>query len=605
MKKEQAIIALLVLISLIKSFGQSANPRIEQVENGLIPYVPVAGFAKWNIHDRMKYYDVQGVSIAVIRDFKVEWAKAYGMADTAQKMPMTTETMLSAGSISKMVTGFGAFQLVQNKKLALDEPINNYLKSWQLPENDFTKKTPVTLRMLLSHKAGTSQASYWGFTPDVKELPTILDILKGNPVAESRGVVVNSEPNVAFRYSGGGLMVAQMAIMDATNERFEDYTERTIFGPLSMQHSTFVQPLPHKFKKQAAWGYSAAPWYKGAPYVYPQQAAAGLYSTPTDLAKFVIDLQKAYQGKSNLLQQAGAKTMLTAQATISEGGYREQMAVSPFLLQRIDNQESKGIYFEHTGVNAGFTAYLIGNLTEGYGAVIMLNSGDDFDGLGKEIRRAIAQTYDWYKFLPEPIQPISLTENELNQYVGRYKRGLDAVVEIRREKDYLVETVREGLDEGKAIYCFPIANDTVVFTDFNIKGVFSKNTEGSVVGLKSAYQTEPMKKMADGEFLPHELLIKGDFKAAKDAYRSMNFNESRITYTVYAYMNQKNARMEIVKCLLELAEELYPKSSMVFSRWGDFYLKTKDKTNALLSYQKALALDPSNKELNETLKRLK
>jgi hypothetical protein len=218
MKKEQAIIALLVLISLIKSFGQSANPRIEQVENGLIPYVPVAGFAKWNIHERMKYYDVQGVSIVVIRDFKVEWAKAYGMADTAQKMPMTTETMLSAGSISKMVTGFGAFQLVQNKKLALDEPINNYLKSWQLPENDFTKKTPVTLRMLLSHKAGTSQASYWGFTPDVKELPTILDILKGNPVAESRGVVVNSEPNVAFRYSGGGLMVAQCRLwMPQTN----------------------------------------------------------------------------------------------------------------------------------------------------------------------------------------------------------------------------------------------------------------------------------------------------------------------------------------------------------------------------------------------------
>jgi tetratricopeptide (TPR) repeat protein len=114
-----------------------------------------------------------------------------------------------------------------------------------------------------------------------------------------------------------------------------------------------------------------------------------------------------------------------------------------------------------------------------------------------------------------------------------------------------------------------------------------------------------MKKMADGEFLPHELLIKGDFKAAKDAYRSMNLTESQITYTIYSYMNQKNARMEIVKPLLELAEEGHPKSAMVFSRWGDFYLKTKDKTNALLSYQKALALDPSNKELNETLKRLK
>lgn len=193
-------------------------------------------------------------------------------------------------------------------------------------------------------------------------------------MAESRGVVVNSEPNAAFRYSGGGMMVAQMAVMDASKMAFEDYTEQAIFKPLSMQHTTFAQPLPERFKSQAAWGYSAAAWYKGTPYVYPQQAAAGLYTTPTDLAKFVIELQKAYQGKSALLQQSLAKTMLTAQTTISEGAYREQMAVSPFLLQHIDSQEDKGVYFEHTGVNAGFAAYAIGNLTEGYGAVILSKS---------------------------------------------------------------------------------------------------------------------------------------------------------------------------------------------------------------------------------------
>ena len=588
-----------------KTAQQGIQQRIQQVENGLIPYVPVEGFKTWNIAERMKYYDIQGVSIAVINNFKVEWAKGYGMADTTQKLPMTTETMLSAGSISKMVMAFGALQLVQNGQLSLDAPINNYLKSWQIAENDFTKKTPITLRMLLSHKAGTSQASYWGFTPDVKQLPTILDVLQGNPIAETRGVVVNSEPNKEFRYSGGGSMIAQLAVMDVANERFEDYTQRTIFGPLSMSNTTFAQPLPKPFQSRASWGYSAAAWYKGTPYVYPQLAAAGLYTTPTDLSKFIIELQNAYRGKSKLLEQSLAKKMLTPQATISEGGYREQIGLSPFLLQRIDNQEDKGMYFEHTGANAGFMAYAIGNFTEGYGAVIMLNSGDDFDGLGKEIRRAIAQTYGWYKFLPESVKPILLPVNELDKYVGRYRRGVDAVVHIRRENDYLVETIAEGLNEGRAIYCFPVAPDTLVFTDFGVKGFIKKDSKGDVISLQTVWQNEPMLRMKAAEFTPHELLKQGNYAAAKEAYRQMNLNESQLTYMIYDYMNKKTADTNALKTLLELAEEKYPKSSMVFSRWGDFYVKMKDKSNALLNFEKALMLDPTDKTVQEAVKKLK
>lgn len=604
MKKQILFILLFLFISLLKGITQTTNQHIEQVENGLIPYVPVEGFAKWNIYDRMKYHDVQGVSIAIIRNFKIEWVKAYGMADTAKKVAMTPETMLSAGSISKMVMGFGAMQLVQNQKLALDEPINNYLKSWQLPDNDFTKKTPVTLRLLLSHKAGTSQQSYWGFTPDVQALPTILDVLKGNPIAQSRGVNVVAEPNQKFEYSGGGSMVAQMAIMDASGEGFDSYIKRTIFDPLSMQHSTFAQPLPTSFQKYASWGYSRAAWYKGKPYIYPQQAAAGLYTTPTDLAKFVIEIQKAYQGKSNLLSQNLAKTMLTPQATISEGSYKEQIGLSPFLLQRSDNQEDKGIYFEHTGVNAGFTAYAIGNLTEGYGAVIMLNSGDDFNGLGFEIRRAIAQTYNWYRFLPEPVKPVKLSEEELDKYVGRYRRGDDEVVEIRREKGYLVEIIRENLGEGKAIYCFPIGNDSIVFTDFNVKGVFGKNTEGSVISLKSEYQTTPMMKMTTDEFAPHELLKRGQYAAAKAAYRALKPYESQITYIVYAYMAQPNFDKNAAKTLLELAAELYPTSNMVDLRWGDYWLKLGDKTKALTYYKKVQKNNPSDENLKKEIEKL-
>ena len=213
MKKIVGLIIGLLLFSNQTFPQKSASvKRAKEVENNLIPFVPVKGFKSWNIVERMKYYNVQGVSIAVIKDFKVDWAKGYGLADTGKNMPVTTSTMFSAGSISKFVAAATAFSLVQDGKMELDAPINNYLTSWKITENDFTKQTPVTLRMLLSHTAGTSQSSYFGFTPDIKPLPTIVEILSGSASSESRPVVVNSEPKKEFRYSGGGSIVAQLAI---------------------------------------------------------------------------------------------------------------------------------------------------------------------------------------------------------------------------------------------------------------------------------------------------------------------------------------------------------------------------------------------------------
>jgi CubicO group peptidase (beta-lactamase class C family) len=306
--------------------------RITAVENNLIPYVPVKGFKGWNLLDRMQYYNVPGLSIAVIKDFKIDWAKGYGYADTVKKTRVTTSTLFSAGSISKFVTAVAALDLVQKGKLLLDSPINNYLHSWKVPENEYTRKTPVTLRMLLSHTAGISQSSYFGFTPDKTPLPSIVDILNGTALAESRPVVVNSKPLKEFRYSGGGSMIAQQAIMDVTGQDFAAHLQQAVFNKVGMRNSTFSQPLPAKYKSQASWAYSSAPWFKGMPYVYPQQAAAGLYTTPTDLAKFFIDVQKAYKGTGKILKQKVAKEMLTPQVAVSDGGYKEQIGIGPFLL---------------------------------------------------------------------------------------------------------------------------------------------------------------------------------------------------------------------------------------------------------------------------------
>ncbi|OYU79698.1 MAG: hypothetical protein CFE23_12940 [Flavobacterium sp. BFFFF1] len=592
-----------VLLFSIHGFCQriERDTKIVEVENSLMPYVPVKDFPGWNIRDRMKAYRVPGLSIAVIENYKISWAKGYGLADTIKKIPVDVTTMFSAGSISKLVTAAGAMILVEQGKLSLDTPINQFLTSWKINENEYTVKTPVTLRMLLSHTAGTSQSAYFGFTPDKVTFPTVVEILNGTPASESRPVVVNSEPVKEFRYSGGGSLIAQLAMMDATRVDFAPLMQQLIFGKLGMAHSTFEQPLPGKFVGKAAWAYSAASWFKGMPYVYPQQAAAGLYTTPTDLAKFFISLQQAYRGKSGLLSERMTKLMMTSQAKVSEGTYKETIGIGPFLIERADNTEGKGRYFEFTGVNAGFLAYGIGSVEGGNGVVIMLNSGDDVNGIGKEIRRAVAKTYGWYKFLPEEIIPTVLPQAQLEEYEGRYRKSIDEVIYIRREKNYLVEKINDGQD----IYCFPVAKDTIAFTDYNVKGAFLKDSNGLVNALKIDWNEKPMMKMQPEEFSPTECLARKDYKGAKKGFRSMNMNEYAITYRIYDLLHQSNFDIEAARTLLEVATEQHPNAAIVYCRWGDFYEMQHNREEAIRSYRHAFELDPNDVEIREKLERLK
>jgi CubicO group peptidase (beta-lactamase class C family) len=578
---------------------QSIQNKINEVENNLIPFVPVKDFKGWNILDRMKYYKVPGVSIAVIKDYKIDWAKGYGLADTIQKIPVTNETMFSAGSISKFLMAITALKLVENGQIELDKPINNHLVSWKIAENEFTQKTPVTLRMLLCHSGGTSQSSYFGFTPN-EPLPGIVEILSGAKIAGTRAVVVNSEPNKEFRYSGGGSMIAQLALMDVSKKSFANLTQELLFDKLGINNSTFEQPLPSKYKKQSSWAYSYASWFKGMPYVYPQQAAAGLYTTPTDLAKVFIDVQKSYLGKGEILGQSITKEMLSAQKVVSDGTYKENIGIGPFLIQRTDNKDPNGVYFEFTGVNAGFLAYGIASVTGGNGVIIMLNSGDDVNGFGKEIRRSVAKVYDWNNFLPAEIKPIKLGDNALNKLVGRYRMGTDEVLYLRKENDYLVENI----NEGNNIYCFPISKDTIVFTDYNIKAGFKFNDKGEAVSLQNIYQEKPMPKMKEDEFSPSEYLKMKNYVDAKKAFAAMKMNEYQITYLAYNLMNKAPLDLVAVKSILDVALEQHPNSSIVYSRWGDYFLKRNDKQNAIKNYQRAIELDPSDENSKELLKSL-
>ena len=575
--------------------------RIALVENSLLPYVPVTSLPGWNLRERMKFHRVPGLSIAVVRNYKIEWAKGYGLADTVARTLVTPATLFSAGSISKLVAAGAALALVQQGRLALDAPINTYLKSWTLGENDFTRQRAVTLRLLLGHQGGTSQSAYFGFVPSARALPSVVDILSGQPNADTRAVGVNRLPGSGFQYSGGGYLVAQLAMMDATGQDFAALTGRLLFRPLGMGSSTYAQPLPARLQARAAGAYSSNSWFKGVPYLYPQQAPAGLYATPSDLARFLIEVQQAYRGRGKVLSQASAQAMLTPQADISTGTYREQMGLGAFLLQRADRTDEASRYFEHTGVNAGFLAYAMGSVVGGNGVVIMMNNNNGADELGKELRRAVALVYGWPGFLPPPLRPAPTTPAALAAAAGRYQRGPDEVLTFAPEGNHWLETI----NAGPPILTYPAGGDTVAFTDFPMRGTFGRDGSGQIVSFRMLGAENAMPRLAPTQLLPNELLRLGRIAEAVAGYRALHLGEYQLTYMAYDLLAQRPPRLPAVQGLLELAQEQFPQSAIVQARWGDYYLAINDKSKARAAYQAALLQNPQDKELMETLRLMK
>ena len=289
-----------VLLFLTTSFAQQKiESRIRRVEEGLLPPVLLKGEGGWTLQKRMKHYRVPGVSIAVINNHAVEWARAYGVKDAATGEPVTTETVFQAASISKTLNATVIMKRVMEGKLSLDENVNTYLKSWQLPDNEFTAKKKVTIANLLSHTGGTTVSGFPGYSVTAP-LPSVQQILKGEPPANTAPVIVNTDPGVRFRYSGGGTTILQLVLTELEKKPYPKIMDETVIGPLNMGNSTFSQPLPDEWKSRAATGHRPEDRpVEGKWHVYPELAAAGLWTTPTDLAKFAIEHQLSVQGNSS------------------------------------------------------------------------------------------------------------------------------------------------------------------------------------------------------------------------------------------------------------------------------------------------------------------
>ena len=400
--------------------------RIKRVENGLLPPAKIKGepTTGMKLLDRMQFYKAPAVSIAVINDGRFEWARAYGTLEAGGKVPATIMTVFQAASLSKPVTALAALSLVQQRKLDLDTDVNGYLKSWQVPDTEFTKTQKVTLRRILSHSSGLTVPGFIGYPADAP-LPTVLQILDGTPPANSQPIRVDMVPGTKFRYAGGGYVVLQQLLTDVSGKPFPDLLDQLVFKKLSMNHSTFLDPLPEELASDMAAGHLPdGQVIKGGHFRNPELAPAGLWTTPTDLAKLVLEIQNSLHGKSGkVLSPEMTRQMLTPQI--------ENSGLGLF----IDGTD-RARRFTHTGSNVGFKSYLVGYFESGQGAVVMTNSENGAQ-LILEVLRSIAAEYGWPDFRMKERVIAKVDPSIYDAYVGEYEVAPGLILTVTREGDKL------------------------------------------------------------------------------------------------------------------------------------------------------------------------
>lgn len=595
MNKFIATLLVVVLLAPSITFSQNgADASIKRVEQGLVPAVRVKGDPGLAIAERMKFYKVPGLSVAVIKDFKLDWARAYGLKDTGTNEPVTTETLFQAGSISKSVNAAVAMKKVEQGRLTLDEPINNKLTTWKLPENEFTAKKKVTLRALLSHTAGTTVHGFPGYAIDEK-IPTLPEILDGAKPANTAAVRVDFEPGSRFRYSGGGTTITQLALMDIEKKPYPDIAKETVLGPLNMTNSTYSQPLPVDWRKKAATGYRASgAEVDGKIHIYPEMAAAGLWTTPSDLAKFGIEMQLSLAGRSNkVLSKQSVDAMTT--------GVLDDVGLGFFI-----EKHGNALYFGHGGADEGFRAELVLSRDKGYGVAVMVNS--DNGQILREVIRSVAVEYGWEEFLPKPYELITLEATKLQPYVGRYQVNPDRVLTMKNEGSKLMMYPTGD----PAIELLAISENTFIRRDANIKYEFVKSDDGSVksINLITGGGTNSAPRISVDTLVPFELLMSGKIEEAVAAYREIkskqpnnaSVSENRFNNVGYALLQQKKFAESIA--LLKLNVEFYPQSWNVYDSLGEAYMESGDKVQAIANYKKSIELNPANQQGRDMLKKL-
>ncbi|WP_211341789.1 serine hydrolase domain-containing protein [Ulvibacterium marinum] len=378
MRLKKALLVSIIGYLIISCQSEKRKIKFSSFESG------AEGIAEqetgYDLSARMEDYNVPGVSIALARHGKIEWVRAYGIANEENGQKVDVNTLFQAGSISKPIAALAALQLFEKGLVRLDEDVNNYLQGWKIENNDLTKDEKVTLERILTHTAGLTVHGFPGYR-QYEELPEIEEVLNGE--GNTSKVKVNRIPGSNWKYSGGGYSIMEKVIEDVSGLPLEEYMNENVLGPLSMNNSTFKQPLSEiRHSSASAAHNSRGKVVSGLWHNYPEQAAAGLWTTPNDLAKYCIEIHEILTGrKEGILKKETIELMLTK--------HERQWGLGP----RLD-KEGDSLLFGHGGNNKGFANNYTSFAYLGNSLIIMTN-GDNGGDLIDEIQKSIFTAYQW------------------------------------------------------------------------------------------------------------------------------------------------------------------------------------------------------------------
>lgn len=570
---------------------------ISKVESGLIPPVRFEGEPSWDIVSRMKFYHVPGVSIAVIKNSKVIWSKTYGYADVESKSPVTSKTMFQVASMSKPVSAYAAFKEVEIGQLNPESDVNSYLKAWKVPGNEWTEIKKVTLKNIVSHTAGFTVSGFPGYEVSAS-IPTAVQVLNGATPSNTPAVFVDKLPGTNFRYSGGGYTVMQQMLSDIEGKDFTTIMNEKVLIPLDMRNSTFAQPLPASQTQFAATAYRGdGKRVEGRYHIYPEQAAAGLWSTAEDYAKFVVDIQNTLMGKSNTIVSKKTAEEFTSP-------FIESFIGLGIFLENYDGEK----YFTHGGWNEGFSSAFIGSKTSGDGVVVLTNTNKPL--FINELVRSVALTYHWPNYIAPVNKILPLDQHDLNAYIGRYKYEKYGFIKVYQENGKLM-TVR---NVDAPIELIKVGDNTFAMRDWNFKVSFVND---SISGKKELVQTLADKtvrskspQIGKDEIIPLALILEGHFEKGVRAYQKAKQEDSKheqlsegfLNGTGYELLHQKKNSQAIA--VFNVNTILYPESENVYDSLGEAYLKAGQKEKAKQTYRKVLEINPKNEKVVKLLKTL-
>lgn len=447
------------------SYPKEVEERIKQVEENLSGWIQTQDPEKWTLKERMEFHNVPGLSMAVIHNYRIDWVKCYGFADIGKQQPVTPQTLFQAASLSKSVNAAGLLKLAEEKKLDLYADINEYLISWKFPYDSLSKNKKISLANLLSHTAGLTVHGFPGYKR-TDSIPTIYQVLNGIKPANTKAVRSQFEAGLRSQYSGGGTVISQLILQDLTGQAYGDYLYNKVLKPMGMVSSSYTQPPTADKQAVLATAYYAdGREVEGGYHVYPEQAPAGLWTNPTDMARFIIETQLSYQGRSNkVLSQQSTKLMLTP--------YIDQSAALGVFINTMGADK----YFQHGGANEGFRCQYYGSLENGNGVVVMVNS--DNGAILSELVNSVAIVYQWKDFYKPLIKKtITVADEILESYTGEYEFIPQFIIIVTKENNQLKAW---ATGEGK-FDIFPESQNKFFYKIVDAQLEFIKGEKGKII----------------------------------------------------------------------------------------------------------------------------